>query len=356
MTAPQQMTRSLQNDPICIEATNVSVQYAVKRTAFWTLRRDTLHALRSVSVSLKRGEILGIVGESGSGKSTLGRVLAGIERPHSGSVRFAPHCHVQTIYQDASSALNPFMTVRASLLEGINARRRAPLSYQGTALDSERALLTCVGLDEAIATRKPHALSGGQKQRVAIARALAAAPDALIADEPISALDVSIQAQIINLLGNISEHLGIAVAFIAHDLGVVRHLCERTIVLYMGDIIEEGPTSELFRAPAHPYSRALIAAAPDVNQKIPAASPLHTPRGAPPAPLESPSALRQLPGCTYLGRCPVADTERCRDHAPTLRNTEEPPVSASYTAHAYRCHFTPAEQRERAANATDVAS
>ncbi len=344
------------NSRLLIEAADVSVQYAVKRPAFWTLRRDTLHALRSVSVALRRGEVLGIVGESGSGKSTLGRVLAGIERPHGGSVRFAPHCHVQTIYQDASSALNPFMTVRASLLEGLKARRRSALTYRGAVLDNEQALLGCVGLDEELATRKPHALSGGQKQRVAIARALAAAPDALIADEPISALDVSIQAHIINLLGDISEHLGIAVAFIAHDLGVVRHLCERTIVLYLGQIVEEGPTADLFARPAHPYTRALIAAAPSVNQARPVSAP-PTPDGTPPASLELPTPVGVPMGCAYRGRCPAADPQRCLRDAPELKAQDRGSPSVNpETVQAYRCHYTPGEQSERAARSSGVAS
>ena len=231
-----------------------------------------VQAVDDVTLVLKRGEALGLVGESGSGKSTLGRVAAGIYAPDSGRVRIGeapvmnagaqPHkitTRVQTIFQDPFAYLNPRMTVGDSIAEG-------PLAHgligRAEAKDYVRQWLAAVGLDPAFAGRYPHQFSGGQRQRVAIARALAMQPDVVVCDEPVASLDVSIQAQIINLLIRLRQELGLTLIFISHDLSVVRHLCDRVAIMYRGRIVESGPAGEIYERPQHDYTKRLLAAVP----------------------------------------------------------------------------------------------
>ncbi len=233
---------------------------------------DAVQAVDNVTLVLKRGEALGLVGESGSGKSTLGRVAAGIYAPDSGRVRIneapvmsagdRPHkvtTRVQTIFQDPFASLNPRMTVGDSIAEG-------PLAHglieRAQAKDYVRQWLAAVGLDPAFATRYPHQFSGGQRQRVAIARALAMQPDVVVCDEPVASLDVSIQAQIINLLIRLRQELDLTLIFISHDLSVVRHLCDRVAIMYRGRIVESGPAGEIYERPQHDYTKRLLAAVP----------------------------------------------------------------------------------------------
>lgn len=257
-------------------------RYRARRLAGWRLIQTEVNALQDVDLSISEGELLGVVGESGSGKSTLGRLLALEERPSSGQYlwegravetlnpaeRRAIRCQIQSVYQDPLGALNPNWRIQRSIEEGLRAATGRALAHpKRGALDTVSALLDVVGLDAVLATRRPHELSGGQLQRVAIARALAAAPRVLIADEPISALDVSIQAQIVNLLQDLNSSLSLSIVFVAHDLHVVKHLCPRTLVLHRGRIVEQGPTEALLTQPSHAYTRELLAATPTLPMR-----------------------------------------------------------------------------------------
>jgi oligopeptide/dipeptide ABC transporter ATP-binding protein len=263
-----------------------------------------LQAVRDVSFKLSPGETLGVVGESGCGKSTLGRCIAGLHAPSRGEIlwqgrplaslggRQAQSRHIQMIFQDPYASLNPRMTVRQTLEE--------VLSVHGLGGTAERRgrveeLLATVGLAARLKDRLPHALSGGQRQRVSIARALAVQPQLIIADEPVSALDASIQAQIINLFEELRERFAIAFIFIAHDLNVVRHISHRVAVMYLGQIVETAPAEQLFDRPRHPYTRALLSAipAPDPSQRTVSAS----------LEGELPDPLRPPPGCSFSTRC-----------------------------------------------------
>jgi peptide/nickel transport system ATP-binding protein len=259
-----------------------------------------VQAVSDVSLSVARGEALGLVGESGCGKSTLGRVIAGILEPSAGVVRLDGRpvmdhgrkvtTRVQTVFQDPFASLDPRMRIGDAILEG-------PLAHGLVAKGEERGFarrwLETVGLDPDFADRYPHQFSGGQRQRVAIARALAMNPDVIVCDEPVASLDVSIQAQIVNLFLRLRRELSLTMLFISHDLGIVRHLCDRTAVMYLGRIVESGPTQEVYAAPRHPYTKALIA-------------------GEIPSPTDPPKA------CAFHPRCPLM-IERCRIERPDLR-------------------------------------
>lgn len=283
-------------------------------------RPDVVRAVAGVTLRLAAGETLGIVGESGSGKSTLGRLALGLERPDSGRVRFdgapmpAPGTaawrslrrRAQMIFQDPLGALDRRLPVVEQVAE--------PLVIHGpatAALDRARDMLTQVGLSADQALRYPHELSGGQRQRVVIARALMTEPDLLVCDEPVSALDVSIQAQVVNLLADLQAARGLAMIFISHDLRVVRQVSTRVAIIYLGQVVEEGPAAALMADPQHPYARALVSAAP-----VPRAGRAGRTRriilqGEPPNPAARP------PGCAFHPRCPVA-IDRCRTEMPAL--------------------------------------
>ena len=255
--------------PPILEARGVSRSYPVRRRAG---RRATMIAVDDVSLRLRHSETLGLVGESGSGKSTLARLLMDLERPDAGSVLFegeeveglagrrrsAYRRAVQIVFQDPYGSLNPRMTVGAMLREVLAFHRLAA----GRETDRVTELLERVGLSRGDARRHPHEFSGGQRQRVGIARALAVEPRALVADEPVSALDVSVQAQILDLLGELERELGLTMLFISHDLAVVRQVCDRVAVMRRGRIVERGPAEEVFSSPREAYTRALIAAVP----------------------------------------------------------------------------------------------
>ncbi len=283
-----------------------------------------LPALRGVSFEIAPGETLGLVGESGSGKTTAGRIVARLTRPDSGRILFGGsdwlslsgaelrrrRRDLQVVFQDPQTSLNPRMRAGDQIAEPLRVQGLA----RGPALgDRVRALLADVGLPAETASRFPSELSGGQRQRVAIARALATGPRLVVCDEPVSALDVSIAAQIVNLLLDLRERDGIAYLFISHDLAVVARIADRIAVLYLGALVEEGPVEAIVRRPLHPYTAALVAAAPDPD---PAAAPARPALAG-----EPPSALAPPPGCHFHPRCPIA-RERCRQEAPTLAAIE----------------------------------
>ena len=258
-----------------IRVRNLVREYRRPRTSL-TRPGPVVHALRGVSFEVARGERFGIVGESGCGKSTLLRILAGVDRPTSGTVevdgldisglperRLRPlRERLQLVLQDPMSSLDPRMRVRDIVAE--------PLVAQGHRGNRARVeeLLRAVGLSEEAANRYPHQFSGGQRQRISIARALAPRPDILLADEPVSALDVSVRAQVLNLVTDLVEELGLTLVFVSHDLSVVRHLCDRVAVMSEGRVVETGPTREVYEDPQHPYTQRLVAAVPTLEKAL----------------------------------------------------------------------------------------
>ena len=283
-------------------------------------QRPVVRALAGVSLTLNRGETLAVVGESGCGKSTLARALVRLIDLDAGQIEFGRedvralkgeglrrfNRRVQMVFQDPYGSLNPRMTVGETLAEALRVHRVVP---PGRVAARVAELLAVVRLPADSASRLPHAFSGGQRQRVAIARALAVEPEVLIADEIVSALDVSVQAQILNLLLDMQERLNLSILFVSHDLRVVRHLAHRVAVMYLGRVVELGPAEEVFEAPKHPYTRALLRAAPRLGAGRSAAPALSG---------EIPSPLRVPPGCPFHTRCPEA-FERCPREVPRLR-------------------------------------
>ncbi len=295
-------------------------------------RVTTVRAVDGVSLTLVRGETLGIVGESGSGKSTLGRMALGLETPDEGGVRAfdapmpalgtpgwrALRRRMQMVFQDPLGALDRRLPVLDQVAEPLTIHAIGDAKARQ---DVAMAALQAVGLSSEQALRYPHALSGGQRQRVVIARALITDPDLLVCDEPVSALDVSIQAQVVNLLIDMQAARGLAMLFISHDLRVVRQIASRVAVMYLGRIIETGAAADVLRAPRHPYTRALVSAAPAPGRDR-ADRVILT--GEPPNPAARPT------GCAFHPRCPLV-TDRCRTEAPVL--------SAIAPAHSAACHL-----------------
>ncbi|MCF7700745.1 ABC transporter ATP-binding protein [Loktanella sp. M215] len=306
-----------------LSAENVSKDFAFSRSLLDVIKGapvKAVHALNGVSLDVKRGETLGIVGESGCGKSTLARCLVRLHdcdggrvvydgtdiATLSGSDRRAFNAKVQMIFQDPYSSLNPRMTVRQILSEALRVHNMRPADQ----IDARIAeLLDLVRLPQDAADRLPHAFSGGQRQRIGIARALAVEPEVLVADELVSALDVSVQAQVVNLLLELQDRLSLTVVFVAHDLRLVRHISHRVAVMYLGKVVEVAPTEALFKAPKHPYTQALLAAAPEVDPTR------RTRRVA--AKGELPSPINLPTGCLFHTRCPHA-FDRCRSDVPHL--------------------------------------
>jgi oligopeptide transport system ATP-binding protein len=317
-----------------LEATDLAVGFTVGSSLAARIRHEerVLRAVDGVDLTVLRGEALALVGESGSGKSTLARALTGLVPLDRGQIKLddqvlprrrskADQRRVQMVFQDPYSSLNPRMTVGGMLHELLRVHKIVP---RGEVEAFSRELIGLVGLTPDALTAYPRQFSGGQRQRVAIARALALRPDLLVADEPVSALDVSVQATILNLLQELRATLGLTLLLISHNLAVVRHLCDRVAVMYLGRIIEVAPTAELYATPSHPYTRGLLAAIP---RMIPAGED-----GAPAVQGDPPSPLRIPAGCRFRTRCPIAQ-ERCAVEDPALTAAPGRPE------HLAACHF-----------------
>jgi oligopeptide/dipeptide ABC transporter ATP-binding protein len=317
----------MQPDPaIAIRATGLSRHFTVGGGLFGARRK--VRAVDGVDLTIRKGETFAIVGETGSGKSTLGRLLLRLMQPTSGDITFAGpdtddaafRRRAQVIFQDPYSALDPRMTVGRQIREPLDIHAIGDPAARPAMVD---ALLTSVGLRPAQSSSYPAELSGGQRQRVSIALALASNPDIIVADEPTSALDLSVQAQVLNLLSDLQRDRGLTLILITHDLGVVRHFCDRVAVMYLGRIVEQAATADLFAAPAHPYTQALFAAIPDPDPARRTAWQL--PQGDPPSPLSPPT------GCAFHPRCPRA-IARCRTDTPALRDIGPGRVAACHLA------------------------
>jgi peptide/nickel transport system ATP-binding protein len=318
-------------DAPIVALANVSKRFAaplgigarLARTLLPSARRapvPAVHAVDRVSFAMRSGEVLGLVGESGCGKSTLGRIVAGIHAPSEGTASFRGEpiariegerlvkrtTRVQMIFQDPFASLNPRHRVARIVGEGAVAHG---LVAAAEIDDYVSHLLGRVGLDPAYRRRYPHQFSGGQRQRIGVARALAMQPEFLVCDEAVSALDVSIQAQVLNLFMELRDELGLTYLFISHDLSVVRHLSERVAIMYLGRLVEVGGTESIFREPLHPYTQALLANRLSIRERRRTFVPI---RGEIPSPLDPP------PGCHFHPRCPLA-TDRCRVEVPALR-------------------------------------
>ena len=290
-------------------------------------------AVDDVGLTLNTGEVLGLVGESGSGKSTIGRLILRLLEPDSGEIRFkgediartperrlkAFRRQAQMVFQDPFASLNPRLRVKDIVGEALDAHGLFQGRQRNARIDE---LLHLVGLQSEQRDRYPHEFSGGQRQRIGIARALAVEPSLIIADEPVSALDVSVQAQVLNLMQDLRDRLGLSMLFISHDLDVVELMCDRIAVLYLGRIMEIGPTDEIVKRSRHPYTRALIAASPKADPEIPPNRSLL--KGDIPSPLAPPS------GCVFRTRCPMAEA-RCTAERPALRQAGQ--------GHVVACHF-----------------
>ena len=316
----------MKDDAPLLEVRNLVKHFQVGGGLFGG-RAGLVRAVDDVSFEIRRGETLGLVGESGCGKTTTGRCILQLERPTSGQILFegrdlttlnedalrSIRRKMQVIFQDPYSSLNPRMTVGQIIGE--------PLAVHGIVADRAerpkrvRELLSHVGLLAQHAQRYPHQLSGGQRQRVGIARALAVEPSLIICDEPVSALDVSIQAQIINLLEDLQAQFGLTYLFVAHDLSVVRHISDRVVVMYLGKIVEITDRKSLYDSPLHPYTKALLSAVPIPDPALEAQRERVVLGGEVPSPLNPPS------GCVFHPRCPIA-VDRCRSEVPVLREVK----------------------------------
>ncbi|HXV92046.1 MAG TPA: ABC transporter ATP-binding protein [Pseudonocardia sp.] len=323
-----------------LEVRDLAVHFPIKRGLVLDRTVGHVYAVDGVSLEIRRGETYGLVGESGCGKSTLGRAILKLVEPTGGEVVFdgepiaglsgeplrRMRRRFQMVFQDPLSSLDPRQSVESLLLEGMKAHGLS----KGREVDSARLreLMDAVGLPAAALRRYPHEFSGGQRQRIGIARALSVEPDLIVADEPVSALDVSVQAQVLNLLARLQRELGLTYLVIAHDLAVVRHVSDRIGVMYLGGLVEEAPSQVLYDDPQHPYTRALLSAVPvpdpeleDRRERILLTGDLPSP-AAPPA------------GCRFHTRCPWRQPQRCDDERPRLRVIE-----GGDPRHRVACHY-----------------
>ncbi len=303
---------------------NLSKHFPVTSGLIFQRKVGLVRAVDGISFDIQRGETLGLVGESGCGKTTAGRTLLGLYRPTAGEVvidgldlahargaeMMALRQKAQIIFQDPYASLNPRWTVNSIVGEPLRVHRLLPDAKTRT--ERVRELLALVGLSPSHLNRFPHEFSGGQRQRIGIARALASNPSFIVCDEPISALDVSIQAQVVNLLENLQDQFGLTYLFIAHDLSMVRHICDRVAVMYLGAIIELAGRDALYESPLHPYTQALLSAVPIPDPRKERQRKRQVLRGEIPSPLNPPS------GCRFHPRCPIARAH-CAETAPAWR-------------------------------------
>jgi peptide/nickel transport system ATP-binding protein len=322
------MTHELHDKPPLIEVCDLGRRFSQPITFTRQIQKllgqagpdKSVKAVDQVSLQIRQGEVLGLVGESGCGKSTLGRLIAGLVPPTQGDVVYRGsnivslrgdarkkwRARVQLVFQDPFASLNPRMRIGDALVQ-------APVFHGLVSAKDRRSLalkmLDTVGLPSAAVDRYPHQFSGGQRQRIGIARALAMQPEFLVCDEPVAALDVSVQAQVLNLFLDLREKLNLTYLFISHDLGVIEHLCDRVAVMYLGRIVEVGDAVATFDSPRHPYTRALLDEVPRVGAPKPSTPPI---RGEIPSPMDPPT------GCHFHPRCPFA-VDRCRTEQPQLR-------------------------------------
>ncbi|WP_107766331.1 ABC transporter ATP-binding protein [Nocardioides terrigena] len=334
-------TRTLSGD-VLVDVRGLKVHFPIKRGVIFDRTVGHVYAVDGVDLQIRRGETYGLVGESGCGKSTLGRAILNLETPTEGTVSFdgediagltgetlrRKRQHMQMVFQDPMSSLDPRQSVESLLVEGMRAH----------GLDTDKAgtharlreLLASVGLPPAALRKYPHEFSGGQRQRIGIARALSVGPDLIVADEPVSALDVSVQAQVLNLLEELQDELGLTYLVVAHDLAVVRHISDRIGVMYLGGIVEESEAGELYDLPLHPYTRALMSAVPVPDPVLEDTREQILLTGDLPSPSRPPS------GCRFHTRCPWRQPTRCDEERPELRVVDVPGATEG---HRVACHW-----------------
>ncbi len=327
---------------VLLDVRGVKVHFPIKSGVIFDRTVGYVYAVDGIDMQIRRGETYGLVGESGCGKSTLGKAILNLETPTDGNVVFdgvdiaslkgeelrRKRQDLQMVFQDPMSSLDPRQSVESLLVEGMKAHGLA--SDSGATRRRLEELLTAVGLPKAALAKYPHEFSGGQRQRIGIARALSVNPKLIVADEPVSALDVSVQAQVVNLLEDLQNEYGLTYLVVAHDLAVVRHISDRIGVMYLGALAEEAPAADLYARPLHPYSRALLSAVPvpdplveDVREQILLTGDL-------PSPVNPPD------GCRFHTRCPWRQPTRCHDERPELRSVDIAGVSPE---HRVACHW-----------------